>query len=139
MNVSAYLIDAGPLVALMNRREQYHEWARRTIDTLDAPLITCEAVLSEVWFLARRGGADPARILRLSSALDLEVLPAWTRRSRELLRRYADRASVADASLLALAEAEGGHVVVTTDREDFSVYRIHRRQAVPVLMPPVLR
>ena len=44
---------------------------------------------------------------------------------------YADRASVADASLLALAEEANGRVVVTTDREDFAVYRLHRRRAVP--------
>ncbi len=53
-----------------------------------------------------------------------------------LLRRYADRISVADAALLALVEAEKGRVIVTTDREDFTVYRIHRRQVVPTLMPP---
>ena len=136
MRVSAYLLDAGPLAALMNRRDQYHEWARQTLDTLDGPLLTCEAVLSEAWFLARRGGADPVRLLELVHALGVEVVPAWSPRMQELLRRYAERASVADAALLTLAEAEAGRVVVTTDREDFRMYRIHRRQAVPAVMPP---
>lgn len=136
MKASAYLLDAGPLVALLNRREQHHAWACRMLDTLDAPLLTCEAVLSEAWFLARRGGADPVRVLELIRILDVEVRPAWMPRTEELLRRYADRASVADASLLVLAEEEGGRVVVTTDREDFSVYRVHHRRAVPLLMPP---
>ena len=136
MKASAYLLDAGPLVALMNRRERHHAWARRTLDVLEAPLLTCEAVLSEAWFLARRGGADPVRVLELVRVLGIEVVPAWRPRLEALLRRYADRASVADAALLALAEVEAGRVVVTTDRADFGVYRIHRRQAVPVLMPP---
>ena len=136
MSVSAYLLDAGPLVALMNRQEQHHMWARRTLDTLDRPLLTSEAVLSEAWFLARRGGGDPIRVLDLVRALEVEVVPAWRERMQEFLRRYAERATIADAALLALAEAEADRVIVTTDREDFSVYRLHRRQAVPTLMPP---
>ena len=132
----AYLLDAGPLDAALDNDEQDHVWALRTLDQLNAPLLTCEAVLSEACFLARRGGGDPTRVLDLVAALDARVLPAWSPRTDALLRQYADRASVADASLLALAEAEDGRVVVTTDREDFSVYRLHRRRAVPALVPP---
>jgi predicted nucleic acid-binding protein len=131
----AYLLDAGPLVAAYDADEEHHAWAARTLDRLDAPILTCEAVLSEAWFLARRGGRDPGRILDLAALLGVEVVPAWRPRTDALLRRYADRASVADASLLALAEAEDGRVVVTTDREDFAVYRIHRRRAVSTLVP----
>ncbi|MEX0746954.1 MAG: PIN domain-containing protein [Rhodothermales bacterium] len=136
MKASAYLLDAGPLVALLNRREQHHAWARRTLDVLDAPLLTCEAVLSEAWFLTRRGGGDPVRLLELIRVLEVEVVPAWSLGAEKFLHRYADRASVADATLLALAESDADRVVVTTNREDFSVYRTHRRQLVPVLMPP---
>lgn len=132
---TAYLLDAGPLVAMLNRRDRHHAWALRTLDALEAPLLTCEPVLSEAWFLARRGGGDPVRVLELVGALGVEVVPAWGEGTRALLRRWADRASVADAALLALAEEEAGRVVVTTDRADFSVYRIHRRRAVPALMP----
>ena len=133
---SAYLLDAGPLAAVANRRDQHKAWATRTLDRLDAPILTCEAVISEAWFLTKRGGGDPSTVLDLLAALDARVVPAWRPRTDAILRRYADRASVADASLLALAEAEDGRVIVTTDREDFSVYRLHRRLAVPALVPP---
>lgn len=133
---TAYLLDAGPLAAAVNRRDQHHAWAVRTLDRLDAPALTCEAVVSEAWFLARRGRGDPAGLLDLVAALDVRVVSAWRPRTDAILRRYADRASVADASLLALAEESDGHVVVTTDREDFSVYRLGRRRAVPALAPP---
>ena len=73
---SAYLIDAGPLVALLDRGDQHHAWARATFDGLDAPLVTCEAVLSEAWFLARRGGAGPARVVDLAERLRIRVVPA---------------------------------------------------------------
>lgn len=136
MSVSAYLLDTGPLVALLNQRDRYHHWAVRTIDALEAPLLTCDSVVSEAWFLVRRGGGNPLRLLELLHVLDVNVMPAWSPRLEAILRRYADRISVADASLLALAEAEKGRIVVTTDRDDFTVYRIHRRQVVPTLMPP---
>lgn len=135
VKASAYLLDAGPLIAVLDEDDQHHAWAYRTLDALDAPVFTCEAVLSEAWFLARRGGAEPARVLELVRILGAEVVPAWGPRTEEILRRYGNRASVADASLLTLAE-EDGRVVVTTDREDFTVYRIHRRRVVPTLMPP---
>ena len=136
MRVSSFLIDAGPLAALLNRRDAHHGWAQTVFDALDAPLMTSEAVLSEAWFLLRRGGADPAVLLDLLALLHVEVVPTWYLDVTRVLRRYADRTSVADASLLALAEAEAGRIVVTTDRTDFTVYRIHGRSAVPALMPP---
>ena len=133
---SAYLIDAGPLVASLYADEQHHAWAVRTLDRLDAPLLTCEAVLSEAWFLTQRGGGNPARVLDLLRVLEAEVVPAWNERTDALLRQYAQRTSLADASLLVLAEADARRVVVTLDRRDFGVYRIHRRRAVPTLVPP---
>lgn len=135
-SVRAYLVDAGPIVSALNRLEQYHDWARRVMDTLDAPLLTCEAVLSEAWFVARRGGADPTSVMDMVRGLGIQIVPAWGPRTEAILRRYADRSSVADASLLALAEEAEGRVVVTTDRQDFSVYRLDRHRAVPILAPP---
>lgn len=106
------------------------------LDGLDAPLLTCEAVVSEAWFLIRRGGGNPVLLLELLEILNAKVVPAWGPRTQRFLERYPERSSIADASLLALAEAEPDRVVVTIDREDFQVNRIHSRRGVPALMPP---
>lgn len=42
-----YAIDTGPLVALLNERDEHHAWTRATLDAIEPPLHTCEAVLSE--------------------------------------------------------------------------------------------
>lgn len=76
------------------------------------------------------------RALQLIDALDVEIVNGWNSRAERILRRYADRASIADAILLALAEEDAERIVVTTDREDFRAYRLRRRRAVPSLMPP---
>jgi len=41
------LVDTGPLVALVDRRDQYHPWAKAQVATFKPPLLTCEAVLTE--------------------------------------------------------------------------------------------
>ncbi len=135
MSPSAYLLDTGVFVALLDEDDQHHVWAVKTLDALRAPLVTCEAVLSEAWFLLRRGGADPGVLLELVGLLGVQIVRGWNAQTEAFLRRYVDRASVADASLLMLAEQQEDRIVVTTDREDFTIYRIHRRRTVPTLMP----
>jgi len=42
------LLDTGPLVAYLNRREHTrHPWAKRVFPQRPAPFYTCEAVLCE--------------------------------------------------------------------------------------------
>jgi hypothetical protein len=56
-------------------------------------------------------------------------------RTRELMRKYADRPmDLADAALLRVAEREGLRKIFTVDRHDFSVYRLHNRTR-PILIP----
>lgn len=48
-------------------------------------------------------------------------------RALELMQQYADHPmDLADASLVAMAEAENLHKVFTIDRRDFAAYRIKR-------------
>ena len=60
-------MDTGPLVALVDRRDRYHEWASTQLGPTAAPLLTCEPVLTEACFLlqALRGGS--AAVLELLS------------------------------------------------------------------------
>jgi uncharacterized protein len=51
--VRRVLVDAGPLVALLNRRDKHHAWALETFAGLEAPLLTCEPVLAETAHLVR--------------------------------------------------------------------------------------
>jgi predicted nucleic acid-binding protein len=44
------IADTGFLVAIANRRDQYHDWAVNLLAKLQTPLLTSEAVLSETAF-----------------------------------------------------------------------------------------
>ena len=58
--MTSVVIDTGPLVALLNRRERHHAWASSILDTIEPPLFTCDPVLSEACFLLQdvTGGQD---------------------------------------------------------------------------------
>ena len=41
------IVDTGPLVALLDRRDPLHDWAEETFEELAPPYLTCDAVLTE--------------------------------------------------------------------------------------------
>jgi predicted nucleic acid-binding protein len=131
------IIDTGPLVASFDRRDKYHEWARSQITT-GAPLLTCEAVLTEACYLVRDlpGGVDKVLaavrrgMLALPFSLETEASAV-----AELAARYANiPISLADACLVRMAELHTSHSVLTLD-SDFKIYRIQRRHVIPTIVP----
>lgn len=47
------IIDTGPLVAFINRREHLHAWVINTLATIEEPLLTCKPVIADTCFLLR--------------------------------------------------------------------------------------
>lgn len=134
----AVLIDTGPLVAFLDRREEHHEWARREFGKLHPPLLTCEAVLAEACWLVRGlpGGTGAVMDLMergiVSIAFHLEANAADVRKYME---RYASLPmSLADACLVRMAEMHAGAEVFTLDSH-FKIYRLSSRRVIPVRMP----
>src|SRR5437763_1536978 len=94
-------VDTGPIVALLIADDKHHAWARASWGQFDAPLFTCEAVLSEAQFLVARFGGNPLAVLEFVQRGALE--PAFTlagevERLLELQRTYRNvPMSLADA------------------------------------------
>ncbi len=44
------ILDTGPLVAFLNSRDKYHDWAVTQFAQIQPPLLTCEAVVSRPVF-----------------------------------------------------------------------------------------
>ena len=134
----AILVDAGPLTALLNPNDEWHAWARETIRRLRVPLLTSEPVLTEASYLLRREGCDADEMFALAEDGVIQVgLHFEDERAslRELMARYRNvPMSLADATLVRLAELNDQSKVFTLDT-DFHIYRHHRNQIIPVLMP----
>lgn len=132
------LADAGPLVALLNARDDHHEWARTQWEAATRPWVTCEAVLAEVCWLLRRLEGGPRAVMALveRGALSVEFdLAGEARPVGDLLRRFADvPMSLADACLVRMTELKRDSTVLTLD-SDFRVYRRLGRRVVPTVFP----
>ena len=129
------LTDAGPLVAILDRGEQHHEACVASLEQLAGPMVTTWPAFTEAMYLLGEAGGWRAQdaLWRLIEQRDLQLAPQGPEqgeRMRALMEEYRDRPmDLADASLVALAEAYGLRDIFTLDRRDFQVYRIRRRQS----------
>jgi predicted nucleic acid-binding protein len=124
------LVDTGPLVALFDPQDAQHARCRAVLRTLQEPLFTTVAVLTEAFHMLSPGsyGAD-----RLREFIGRGGLAVWfldetsLQRAFALMEQYADHPmDLADASLIVAAEALPTRKVFTIDRQDFATYRIRR-------------
>lgn len=135
------ILDAGPLVAFMNDRDRDHRWAREQWDRIESPLLTCEAVVVEACFLARRlgrGGEEGVVSLIRRGVIEPSFrLVDHAEAVLRLMSKYRDvPMSLADACLVRMSELHRDSPVLTLDR-GFAIYRRKRRQPIPLLSPGI--
>lgn len=130
------IADTGFLVAFANRHDGHHDWALNVAAGVTEPLLTCEAVLAETAFHLQNVTPVLGMIRDGLVALAFDCndhLPHLT----VLAERYADRhPDFADLCLIRMSESNPNHSVITTDREDFRVYRRNKREVIPLICPP---
>ena len=126
------LADTGPIVALFDHDDRYHELCLQTIQRFHEPLITTWPVLTEcfyllgfsweaqndLWTFLRRGGAEVFPLDR-----------THFRQCADLMGQFRDLPmDLADASLVVAANLLGTPKVFTLDRRDFSAYRFRKNK-----------
>lgn len=133
------LADAGPLVAICNPNDTWHEWSRTIVAGMTAPMITCDAVISEVFFILAKRSAHG--IPKLCSIIERGLVQSAfaLEDHREhvvsVLKKYRDLpTSFADACLVTMADADPDARIFTTD-SDFKVYRKRNRRVLPLIFP----
>jgi len=137
--ISQVLLDMGPLIPLIDRRERHHAWVKAQLADVSPPLLTCEAVVTEACYLAQRTNQGPPAVLELFErgvvALAFNLHDNLAEVSF-LMQRYASvPMALADACLVRMAELVAECTVFSLD-SDFRIYRRHKRQKIPLLMPP---
>ena len=130
--VANALIDTGAILALLDRSDRWHTSCVDAFRQLRLPLLTSEAVLTEVFHLIgdRRAEVEAAwRFVRsravVLGTIDDGELPELHR----LMSRYWDRPmDFADATLVYLAKRESLSMILTVDQADFTTYRIEGKR-----------
>lgn len=128
------ILDTGPLVAFMNRRDRWHDWADETMRGLTPPLWTCEAVLTEASHLTGRPNEVVSKVSAGIFRIGLSVSDDADR-IHHILEQFGHRMDFADACVVRMAERFGASKVLTLDRRDFSVYRRNGRDVIPLIAP----
>jgi predicted nucleic acid-binding protein len=132
------IVDAGPLVAFVDRAERHHHWVTERIKELEAPLLVCEPVLAEAMHLLARFAAAQDALFGLFENGALQIafhVEDHVTVLRKLHRKYRDRPmSLADACIVRMAEIHQQHFVLTLD-SDFFVYRKNGRVPLPLICP----
>ncbi len=102
---------------------------------LQMPLLTTEAVLTELFHLVRHTRLEAAWNFVRSGALTVHPMDnADLSGLQSLMAQYKDRPmDFADATLVHLAARESLSVILTVDHDDFETYRIGGRKRFIVL------
>lgn len=123
------LTDAGPLLALLDRRDPYHERATAAMRSFPkAPLLTTTPCFGEAMYMLGRDGGHSYQAalwkLRSSGALLLhELTPSELDRAADLMAHYRNvPMDFGDASLVAAAESRALRRIFTLDHH-FWIYR----------------
>ena len=129
------IADTGFLVAYWNKADVHHRWARRL--TVNAPLRSCEAVLTETAYLL----GTPVPILQMLADGDLTTDFQAEKDATDLilwLEKFADLdPGFTDACVVKLGELNPREEILTTDRRDFSAYRTLGGKPLRCVFPPL--
>lgn len=132
------LTDAGPLVALLNQRDEYHDWAREQFRHFSDPLLTCDGAVTEAAHLLSVDGLPPWGVVELLERKIIVVgfdLESCLDRVLSLMQKYAHTPmDFVDACLVAMMEHKRNCRLLTVD-SDFRIYRRFERQMIPLIAP----
>lgn len=140
----AILVDTGPLYALADEDDKYHDLIKRYVSAVHEALIVPSPVLPEVCYLLLEYLGTEAEVQFLRSLVRREMLlehPTMKdlERAIEILEKYRDaHFGMVDATIMAMAERLNINTILTLDRRDFGIYRPKHREAftlVPELPP----
>jgi predicted nucleic acid-binding protein len=123
-------VDTGPLAALFDPQDKHHHLCRGTLKEVREPILTTRPVLTEAFHMLGPAsvGSDRLREFVEDGGLSVWFLDrARLTRAFELMELYIDHPmDLADASLIAAAEALGRRRVFTIDRKDFETHSVRR-------------
>jgi predicted nucleic acid-binding protein len=131
------LIDTGFILALIDVDEHWHHPCVEAYNRTRLPLLATEAVLTEVFHLARGSSLGPRSVWQLLRSGAIQMAPisnAELFQIRSLMDDYADRPmDFADATLVHLAARERLSLILTIDHDDFETYRLPGRKKFTIL------
>jgi uncharacterized protein len=128
------LVDAGALIALLNRNDSHHRSISEFFaDYFGRAYSTWPALTETAHLVPEHLSVSVLRLVERRRLEIVDITPGVSRMA-DLMQRYADLPmDLADASLVWAAEHTGVLSIVSFDRADFSVYRVKGNRALEIL------
>ena len=130
------LVDAGALIALLDRDDSHHDACVDSLRGIREPLGTVWPAVAEAMHLLADVPQAPEALCDMiydGAVQMLHVDPSDMPRVKQLMAKYRDRPmDFTDAALVCVAEREDLNTILTFD-SDFHVYRLPRRARFKVL------
>jgi predicted nucleic acid-binding protein len=131
------LADTGAILAILDRTDRWHQLCAAAFRQLRLPLLTSEAVLTELFHLV--GDSQPEReaawrFVRSGAIVMAKIDDSELPQLRALMSKYSDRPmDFADATLVHIAKRETLSTIFTVDHADFETYRIDGRRRFRII------
>lgn len=137
MEMNKILIDSGPLIALFDSSDKYHQKTVKFIKSSRFLLITSIASITETLHLLdfnRKAQLDFIEWVSRGGVEIANIINPDFQRIKKLTEKYNDLPmDFADSCLVLLAEKMGINTIATIDR-DFSIYRIKGKKAFKTIL-----
>lgn len=132
------LIDTGPIVAFLNKNDQHHSYVEEQMRHFPPPFYTCEAVVTECFFLMSRVPQGEDKLIELLESSHIQLESIYTNQSKKIHRfvqQYSNiPMSFADACLVQIAEVSDVSLIFTLDK-DFQIYRSSKGAPLSLISP----
>lgn len=135
------IIDTGPIVALFDKDDQYHQHCIEILKGIKEPLVTTWPVITEAFYLLNFSGSVQDALWQFIQRGGIRIEQSEENiyfRIRELMNKYHDLPmDLADATLVVLGEEKKLSTIFTLDHKDFCIYRPKHKRRFTLIPPKV--
>jgi len=140
--VKNIIVDAGPLIALFDKDDKYHNSVIKFLKTFDGQLITSWPVITEVTHLLSFNvnvQIDFLEWLKRKAVTIVNLENIHLERIIQLSKKYSDvPMDLADSSLIVIAELTNITEIITID-SDYYIYKTKNKKLLNNILSPFLK
>jgi predicted nucleic acid-binding protein len=140
--VKNIIVDAGPLIALFDKDDKYHNSVIKFLKTFDGQLITSWPVITEVTHLLNFNvnvQIDFLEWLKRKAVTIVNLKNIHLERIIQLSKKYSDvPMDLADSSLIVIAELTNITEIITID-SDYYIYKTKNKKSLNNILLPFLK
>lgn len=131
-------IDTGPIIAILDKRDEHHLWTTDKISQIEVDLVTTSIIVAEAFYILRKLPKGIEWLFQTIEEGFIKVEESYPNNMEfihEMVLKYSDlKASMGDISLLSIIKNPKRSQIITLDY-DFHVYRDRKGNPLNLISP----